>query len=137
MGTEILWMLPAAQRAQFRKLGDINMDGVIDNLDTALLQAAYGMTSSNPLWNTPIPNVESYNPLGITINYSDCDLNGDGKVDVLDAQILSSNFGKDVFTWMGWPPQAVIEWGIVGGVFAAIVAVAGGVWYLLTRPLGM
>lgn len=144
LGTELLPLVDTfapGKRASFRRLGDINMDGIIDNSDVAIMQAAYGQNSTigavlgvqipNPLWNTPIPNIAQYNPLGITILYSDCDLNGDGKVNILDVTILSSNFGKDVYTWMGWPSQDTIIWGIVGGGVAGAIAIVGGVWMML------
>ena len=108
-----LWMVPADKMQEFRLMGDINGDGVIDDADVALLQAAWGSTPSDPNWN------------------ADCDLNGDGTVGTMDLHIFNTNYGKDVFTWMGWPEQGIIEWGIIGGAVAAIAAVGVAVYILI------
>jgi len=57
--------------------GDVNGDGIVNNLDLAELRQAYGSTSAKPNWN----------PL--------CDFNGDSKVDILDLLSMSKNYGKD------------------------------------------
>lgn len=93
------------KREEFHKLGDINRDGVIDQADLALLQASWGSKSGDPNWNP------------------DCDLNGDGVVNVLDLGILSRNYGKDIWSWLRWPSQGVVEWSIIGGSVAGILAV--------------
>ena len=134
MGTEILWMVPADKMAQFHSMGDVNGDGVINEMDMALIQAAYGKRSSSPQWNTPM-NMPQDNPLGTTILYSSCDLNGDGVVDIKDLSICARNQGMDVFTFMGWPSQGTIEWSIVGGVLATIAAVGGAAWWIMTHPV--
>lgn len=116
MGSEILWMVPGGKMQEFHSMGDVNRDGVIDENDVALVQSAWQSTPQSANWNP------------------DCDLNGDGKVDSKEVAILSRNYGKDVFTWMGWPEQGVIEWGIVGGVLATIATIGGAAYYFLTHP---
>jgi uncharacterized protein (DUF2141 family) len=68
-------------KAQFRKLGDVNGDGIIDMKDIALIAKAYGSTPNMPNWNP------------------DCDLNGDGKVDDADLAIAQLNFGLTFEAW--------------------------------------
>jgi len=60
---------------QFHKRGDINRDGVIDDRDLALVRAAYGSTPGAPNWNP------------------DCDLNGDGRVNMTELVTVSKNYG--------------------------------------------
>jgi len=62
----------------FHALGDVNWDGVIDDKDYALVQAAFGS----------VPGGSNWNP--------DADLNGDGKVDVRDTYMVAKNMGKTV-----------------------------------------
>jgi len=76
-----LLVITPADREAFRKLGDVNRDGVIDAQDLNLLQAAYTSTPGQPHWNP------------------DCDLNGDGKVDMRDIGIASTNFGLTIEMW--------------------------------------
>jgi hypothetical protein len=137
MGTEILPLIDLfspGSRAQFRSMGDINMDGIIDQMDLALLRAAWGMTSSNSLWNTPIPDLEADNPLGISILYSDCDIGGYGVVDLKDLGILTSHWQMNIWSWLGWPAQTTIEAGIaiagcgVAAVCIAAVTKLAGLW---------
>jgi len=78
--TAVLLITPA-DREEFRKLGDVNRDGVIDNLDMDLLMAAMYSRPGMPNWN------------------KDCDLNGDGTVDMKDVGIASRNFGKTIEMW--------------------------------------
>lgn len=66
----------------FRKLGDINGDGIIDQKDMDILTSLYGTTSTSPNWNPR------------------ADLNGDGKVDILDASILAGHFGLTYQEWL-------------------------------------
>jgi len=60
----------------FHAIGDVNWDGYIDATDLDLVEAAYDSRSGMPNWNP------------------DCDLNGDGVVDIRDVRIVSTNFGK-------------------------------------------
>jgi hypothetical protein len=55
-------------------LGDVNGDGVVNQLDAAALADSFLLTSSSPAWN---PNA---------------DLNGDNVVNILDAIILANHF---------------------------------------------
>jgi hypothetical protein len=68
--------------AEFRKLGDINGDGVIDDKDITLMQNALGSTATSPNWNP----------------YAD--LNGDGVVGAKDLAILGANFGLTYQQWL-------------------------------------
>jgi hypothetical protein len=55
--------------------GDVNRDGVIDAVDLARITSAFGKAEGEP----------GYDP--------DCDLNGDGKVDMRDSAIAARNQG--------------------------------------------
>lgn len=67
--------------AEFRKLGDVNGDGVINEGDVVLIETA--MYS--------VPGVSNWNP--------NADLNGDGVVDVGDLNICLGNFGLTFAKW--------------------------------------
>lgn len=67
---------------EFHRLGDVNRDGVIDDTDLLCLKNAYGSKPSDPNWNP------------------DCDLNGDGKVDIYDVVIASSHYGLTFEEWL-------------------------------------
>jgi len=73
--------ITAGDREQFRRLGDVNRDGVIDDVDIAAIKAAYGSK----------PGAANWNP--------DADLNGDGKVDILDMTKASGNYGLTIEAW--------------------------------------
>jgi hypothetical protein len=104
------WVLPVidvfapGKRQEFHKMGDVNWDGVIDQTDTNLMQAAWQSTPSSPNWNP------------------DCDLNGDGIVNAADLAILASHYGMDIWSWLGWGSQGAVEWSVIG---AGIVGIAG------------
>ncbi len=66
-----------SQLGSFWSLGDVNKDGYIDNFDICLIVAAFG--TSDP----------------------DCDLNGDGVVDIFDAMICAENYDLDIWTHLG------------------------------------
>lgn len=68
------------EREEFHKMGDVNWDGVIDDVDLDLMRAAYGSVPGDPNWNP------------------DYDLNGDGVIDIFDVSIAASNYGKT----LGW-----------------------------------
>ncbi len=55
---------------EFRPLGDISGDGVVDQNDSTALISVYGLTPSSPNWNPA------------------ADLNGDGRINMLDYRIL-------------------------------------------------
>ena len=119
MGTYLLPLIdlfaPGA-RQQFHNLGDINWDGEINEEDVALLQAAWLSTPSSPNWN------------------ANADLNGDGVVNEKDLAILSANYGKDIWSWLGWGSQALVEGTIISGCLAS-VAVVGAL--ASTKAMGM
>jgi len=62
--------------SEFHALGDVNLDGVIDSYDLETIKEAFGSREGDPNWNP------------------DCDLNGDGEVDIYDSIKVSSNLGK-------------------------------------------
>jgi hypothetical protein len=77
------WIIPAGAKVKvidvaWHKMGDVDWDGVIDQVDIDMLTAAYGSQAGDSNWNP------------------DCDLNGDGKVDLKDMGIASKNIGKTV-----------------------------------------
>jgi uncharacterized protein (DUF2141 family) len=76
-------LAPQDKKARFRKLGDVNGDGVIDQTDIDLIRAAFGSSPGSINWN---PNA---------------DLNGDGRVDMRDLGIASNNIGKNISSWEG------------------------------------
>jgi len=60
----------------FHARGDVNWDGYIDATDLDLLKAAYDSKLGDPNWNP------------------DCDLNGDGVVNIMDTVVCSKNQGS-------------------------------------------
>ncbi len=64
--------------SEFHALGDVNWDGVIDAIDLDLLKAAFGKSAEEA---------------------PDCDLNGDGEVDVRDIFICATNQGKSALSY--------------------------------------
>ena len=73
-----LYVIPAKAEvsvidSSFHALGDVNYDGVIDGKDLDLLKEAYGKTAEEA---------------------PDCDLNGDGKVDIKDIGTCAINQGN-------------------------------------------
>ena len=78
-------IITEAEVLKFHSMGDANDDGKIDSVDLGLLNAAFGMDSSNPGWFT----VQKY------------DLNGDGKIDGKDLGTCARNQGLNIFTYFG------------------------------------
>jgi hypothetical protein len=60
----------------FRLAGDANGDTVVNELDLAILQAAYLLDQNSNEWD---PNA---------------DLNGDGAIDIFDALLLAWSYGN-------------------------------------------
>jgi hypothetical protein len=116
MGSWLLPLISADKREEFHRMGDVNRDGYIDDADRQLIKAAYGSTPGSPNWNP------------------DCDLNGDGQVELLDLIKVSANYGKDIFTWMGWPAQIVVEGGIITGAIIGIVGTGALIYQLFFAP---
>jgi len=69
-------------RAEFRKLGDVNGDGVIDGRDITLIARAMGSRPGDSNWNPA------------------CDLNGDGVVDSTDLAIAEAHFELTFDQWL-------------------------------------
>jgi Ca2+-binding EF-hand superfamily protein len=61
---------------ELRRMGDVNGDGIICKKDLEIMQAAFGSTPESPNWNPA------------------CDLNGDGKVDMIDISTAARNYGE-------------------------------------------
>lgn len=59
--------------SEFHSMGDVNYDGFIDSYDLDILKDAYGKTAEEA---------------------PECDLTGDGKVDIRDIGICARNQGK-------------------------------------------
>jgi len=74
-------MITPGDRETFRRMGDVNRDGIIDDRDLELLKMAYGSKPDAPNWNI------------------DADLNGDGVVDGKDIATASRNFGLTIEVW--------------------------------------
>ena len=68
---------------------DLNKDGNIDLLDLGIMLLYVGYTEDDPEWDTLI-KVRDKNGKGITAK--DCDVNGDGEVDMADLIELLANF---------------------------------------------
>jgi hypothetical protein len=68
----------AEELEEFRKKGDVNKDGKVDDADLGLVNAAFGSKPGDANWNP------------------DCDLNGDGKIDISDMAIVTKNYGRDL-----------------------------------------
>ena len=66
---------------RWRKLGDVNGDGVIDQSDLDLINLALGTVAGDPNWNP------------------DADLNGDGAVDIYDVVVCTNHLGSDYRSW--------------------------------------
>ena len=64
------------QAEQLHEMGDVNRDGVIDQKDLDLIEAAYGSREGDPDWNP------------------ECDLDHDGVITSYDMTRASGNYGK-------------------------------------------
>jgi hypothetical protein len=62
----------------FRLAGDTNGDAVVDEIDLAILQAAYLFAPNSNEWD------------------ENADLNGDGTINVFDAWLLAWSYGNDL-----------------------------------------
>ena len=76
------------QWAQFWAMGDVNLDGYIDDKDIELMQRSIG--SSEPAI------------IGA------CDLNNDGFVNVTDLYTVMSNYGENIWDHFGLPKPFVL-----------------------------
>jgi hypothetical protein len=114
MGSWLLPLIPADKREQYYKMGDINRDGYIDDEDVRIFTEIYksGVYDAR------------------------ADFNNDNRVDSRDMAILLYNYktNKDIFTWMGWPAQIIIEGGIITGVVVAIAGAGFAVYQLFFAP---
>jgi len=69
---------------------DLNKDGTVDLIDVGILLLYVGYTKDDPEWDT-LTKVVDKNGKGITP--SDCDVNGDGEIDMADIVQLMANLG--------------------------------------------
>jgi len=76
------------QWAAFWAMGDVNLDGYIDDKDMELMQRAFGSTA---------PAI-----IGA------CDLNNDGKGDMVDVGTAAGNYGKNIWDEFGLPKPFVL-----------------------------
>ncbi|MDH3976798.1 MAG: Ig-like domain-containing protein, partial [Deltaproteobacteria bacterium] len=67
-------------------VADLDVDNDVDGGDLAIFGLAFGMISTNPLWNDP-------NGCGVGIPCSLADFDGSGRVDGADLMVLVRNFG--------------------------------------------
>ena len=65
----------------FHDKGDVNWDGVIDRADLDQIEKAFGSKEGDVNWDP------------------ECDLNGDGVVNIMDVAVASSNFGNEAPTY--------------------------------------
>ena len=68
---------------EFRKLGDVNMDGVIDASDIEEMQRCWLQRVGTELWSV----------------CARCDLNGDGIVNIKDVTVCQLNQGLTIYAW--------------------------------------
>jgi len=68
---------------EFRKMGDVNMNGVVDQGDIEEVRRCFGQLEGTELWSV----------------CAKCDLNGDGYVGTDDVYVAASNLGLTVYAW--------------------------------------
>ena len=68
---------------------DLNKDGVIDLIDLGIMLLYVGFNENDPEWDTL---VKVFDKNGLAITAKDCDVNGDGEVDMADIVELIANF---------------------------------------------
>jgi len=103
----------AAQWAIFWSLGDVNLDGVIDSKDMALLQYAFNSTPGSTNW------------IGA------CDLNHDGVVDIFDTNIFSQNFGLTIWDYFGLSGPSP-DW-FVPALAGSFIGILASIWLIRRR----
>jgi len=74
--------VPKDLAEKFMKLGDVNLDGIINDKDINLIKESFGAVPGSPKWN------------------SSFDLNEDGKIDMRDISIASKNYGLTIGEWL-------------------------------------
>jgi hypothetical protein len=111
----ILFLLQQGLLAQSIWPGDVNNNGIVNKVDILYLGYAFGETgakrttqSSEWAANELPTNWEGNFPNGLNFAYADC--NGDGKIDLEDVNVITSNAG---FSRAGFSPDEVIA-GIPG-----------------------
>ena len=92
----------------FWAMGDVNLDGVIDDKDLKLFEKSYGSVPGDPNW------------IGA------CDINGDGIVDVYDSTRASGNYGLNIWDYFGIPKPIPLGWVIplAGGLIIGVILTA-------------
>jgi len=69
---------------------DLNKDGTVDLIDLGILLMYVGYNEDDPDWDTLVKTKDKF---GNDITPKDCDVNGDGEVDMADIVELLANFG--------------------------------------------
>jgi hypothetical protein len=69
----------------FWRMGDVDRDGNVSDIDVNLIAAAYGTTPGSPNWNP------------------DADVNEDLKVDLHDLHVCTLDYGMNIWTCFGLP----------------------------------
>ena len=67
---------------------DLNKDGQADQADLAIVALACSVSDSNPLWNQKVAEDSHGDP----VTYAMCDVNNDGRVDMLDLLDVFLNY---------------------------------------------
>jgi hypothetical protein len=83
-------MTPSAEEwDEFWSMGDVNRNGFIDDVDIALVTAAFGSHPGDPNWNPA------------------ADVNSDGVVNMKDLARLAHNYGKNIWDYFGLSPPPI------------------------------
>jgi len=75
--------ITSEQRQEFRRFGDVNMDGIISDADYEGIKECYGKKAGDPEWE----------------RCRACDLNDDGAVDLKDLTMCARNQGLTIEEW--------------------------------------
>lgn len=95
----------AAGLYEFWSLGDVNLDGKIDDKDLDLITDFIG----------------SFWP--------GADLDEDGQITAADYQIAVANYGKDIYTYFNVWNEDIINWCLIGGGILAAGFILAAIYY--------
>ena len=91
-GAETVAVFALGTIDQFSKY-DLNKDSAVDLVDLGVMLLYVGYTKDDPEWDTLVKVIGKK---GNGITPKDCDINGDGEVDMADLVELIANFGFNV-----------------------------------------